>query len=285
MLHKALIIIFLFLDQGWRMAFLNFMKKREELPSDIDLDMPPEPPKMMKEDFSIEEPIDEELMLVKNKPKKMKERVSKAKEELPELPPLPEEEELGELPKLPPLPEEKGRELPPLLEGEGEELPPPPLIEKEKKGFFSFLKPKKAVKELELPELPPLPEEEELGELPEIPSLPEEEKEFPHLSEEKPIIPPIEHLKPEVKPIPRVKEVKEAEKPIKKYVTINDFKQIRADIGGIKDVFKGIDDVFTRLEEIKDSGDKEYAGLYNNLKDIQTKIMFVDKTLFKEENV
>lgn len=260
------------------MAFLNFMKKREELPADIDFDIPPEPPKMMKEEIAIEEPIDEELM-PKAKPKKLKEKIPEVKKEkLPELPPLPKEEELGPLPELFSLPEEKPGEL-----GETE-IPPPPEFKKEKKGFFSFLKLKKKAKEFELPEMPSLPEvkEEEIKGFPEIPSLPEIE-EAP-LPEEKPIAPPIEPLKPVVEePVPEVKEAKLVEKPIKRFITINDFKQIQGDIRGMRGVLKDVDGFLVKLEEVRGSGDREYAGLYSSLKDIQTKIMFVDKSLFKGE--
>lgn len=264
------------------MAFLKFMKKREGLLSDIDLDMPPEPPKMFEEGISIEEPIDEELMpSPRIKPKKLKTK----EEELPELPPLPEmeeempplpeEEELGPLPELPPLTEEPSKEFEEWLE-----LPPPPQFGKKKKGFFSFLKPKKKVEELELPkleetlEMPPLPSVEE--EFPEIPPLLEEEK--ISLPEEKPIIAPTEPLKPVTK-----EGIKEVEKPVKKkFITIDDFRQIQADISNAKSILKDVGDLFDRLEEVKSSGDKEYFGLYHNLKDIQAKIMFVDRVLFKE---
>lgn len=268
--------------KGWRMVFLNFMKKREELPTDIDLDIPPEPPKMMEEDVPIEEPIDEELM-PKAKSKKVKEKALKAKKrELPELPPLPkmeeeelsalpEEEEFGKLPELPPLPEEKSEELGEL------DLPPPPEIKNEKRGFFSFLKPKKAAKELGLPRI-----EEEIPEMPTFPEVSEEFPEIPPLSKEKeiPTIPQsVEPLKPVAeKPMPEIKEIK----PVKKFVTINDFRQIQSDIGGTKDILKGVDGIFSKLEEVKNIGDKEYVELRNGLQDIQRKIMFVDKVLFKE---
>ncbi len=282
------------------MAFLNLRKKGKELPSDIDLDMPPEPPEMLKEEISTEGPIDEELMpLKRGKPAK--------KEGLPELPPLPKIEGGPESKDFFTAPFKESAELSP-LEEEDLELPPPPAaleIKKEKKGLFSFIKLKKPAEKLplpeigeEIPEMPPLPEEGE--EFPEIPPLPKEEmpplpeagKEFPEippLSEERaPVAPPLEisaplpaePLKPEVEePIPEIKKV-----PIKdkKFVTINDFKQIQSDISGAKGVLKGIDGFFVKLEEVKSVGDKGYKELYNNLQDIQKKIMFVDKTLFKE---
>jgi len=328
MLHKALIIKFLFLRLRVdfrdirihdKMAFLHFKKKGGPVPSDIDLDMPPEPPKMMEDEPMPEEPINEELMSIPP-PKKAKAKKSK-KEEIPELPPLPEEGDLGQLPELPSLPEEKGKELeeeiPELPDMEGE-LPPPPELKTKKQGFFSFLKTKKTAKDLELPkidevapeipplaedkgeelpEMPPLPEiegKEDIKEFPEIPELPKdtggEIPELPPLPEEAPTIPPIETIKaPELErpePIPKIPEVPKEEaieKPTKKFITIDEFREVQGSISNIKSTLKGIDDVFSKIEEAKINGDKEYVGLYNNLKDAQNKIMFVDRTLFKEE--
>jgi len=285
------------------------MKKKEELPADIDLDMPPEPPKMgMEEEVSTKEPIDEELMpRKKTKKGKQKIKLSKEKEkpgvfqkDFPTLPPK-EAEELLDIPPLPKVEEE----LPPLpgettkeFGEEGLDLPPPPVFgKKEKRAFFSFLKPKKAAGKLslpkieeEIPEIPSLPEVEE--KFPEIPPIPEREEvpPMPILEKEAPIaqppkapsllpeMPAPEPSKPKEEPLPKKEEIKK-----RKFITIDDFRQIQGDISGMKGVLRGIDDIFAKLEEVKGIGDKEYGGLYNSLKDIQRKIMFVDKTLFEEE--
>lgn len=328
------------------MAFLNFTRKREELPSDIELDMPPEPPKSMREDVSTEEPIDEELMhLNKSGPEE---------EELPELPPLPDIEE----------PEEWGKGL---------ELPLP--FEKKKKwerttgkspvlyiiifvlvagiaysilnykayyakawNFilelftrFPFLNETKiylssnyltvigavlliiilvtillivrsakkkggfAQKRGEgLPELPPLPEEEvpempeipeEGAEFPEIPPFPEEtEVPLPEVGEEE-IPRPIEPLRPVAeRMIPSTRVTRPLEKAVKKqrFITIDEFRQIRGDISSTRGILKKASSFFSKLERVKGSEDKGYAELCNSLQDIQEKIVFINKTLFKE---
>lgn len=284
------------------MAFLNFVKRREELLSNIDLDMPPEPPKMVEEEISTEEPIDEELMpLKKGKSKKLKVEAAKAEEEeLPELPPLPE---LGE--EIPPIPEEEEK-LGALPESEEYGLPAPPeetleeldLLppiypsKKEKKRVFSFFKKKMPAEKLPLPEIeeeitemPSLPEVE--GEkFPEIPSLPESEEGYApsELEEEIPIPRPEEPFKPVVQKAMPEKEVELVEKPIKKqnYIAIDDFRKIQEGISSTRDILKGIDGFFLELEEVKNVGDKKYLELHNILQDAQRKIMFVDKVLFKE---
>jgi hypothetical protein len=304
------------------MGFLDFMKKKGELPADIDLDMPPEPPKMMMDEISAERPIDEELIPRKGK-LKVKAKVKK-EPELPEIPPLPEMEE--DMPPLPKMEEDLG-ELPE-EKNKGFDLPPPPM--EKKKGLFSFLKPKKTAKKLSLPELgmdipemPPLPEMK--GEFPEMPSMPEEHDDFSrlpplpkqHISEEDryapkferemPIKAPVElpeihaePLKPKVEPIrPPVEEpiIKEPIQPIveehvhreevpqvkrKKFITIDNFRQVQDSINSTKNTLKGVDGFFTKLGEVKHEGDTEYAGLRSSLRDIQSKIVFVDKVLFRE---
>ncbi len=290
MLHKALIIKFLFLrlrvdlrDTNIlnKMAFLHFKKK--EAPTGMDamnLDVPPEPPKMGKEEQISEEPINEELM---TPAKTMKAPEPK---EMPELPPLPAEGDIGSLPDLPDLPEEPPPDM-------GADLPPPPEIKEKKQGFFSFLKSKKTPKDLELPkieegtDMPPLPDikGQDMPELPDIRG--EELPDMPELTETEPEAPPETAPKempkiPETPVLPPVEEVKE--RPAKKFVSINEFRDIQSNIADIKDILKGVDGVFAKVEEVKADGDSEYVGLYNKLKDAHTKIMFVDKALFKEES-
>ena len=256
------------------MGLLNRLKKKEGLPSDIDLDVPPEPPKMgIGGEISTEEPIDEELMIPKKKLTKPK--PLKAKEKLAELPQLPEEEMF---PEFPPLPEEE-----PSFGLKENEMgfPPPPEIKKEKKGLFSFLKPKKVAEDLQFPEMPPLPEGG--NEFPGMPNLPNEgEKEFemPPVPEEVPFSPqPVKPLKPIVKqPLPPIRKAVRKQK----FITINDFQNMQDDINDIRSSLKDIDSFFAGLEENKSIRDKEYTEFHNDLQDINKKIMFVDKSLFKE---
>ncbi len=288
------------------MAFLNFAKKKEKIPDTTDLDIPPEPPKIVEEEISTKEPMDEELMPFKPK--------TKAKERLPEIPPLPSIEELEPLPESEEeLAAEELKEL---------ELPPPPV--KKKRRFF-FRKPKKVAEKLplpsieeELPPLPPLPEEEkELPplpeieeeippmpplpkeeEFPEIPPVPETEEEIPAmppLPEKVPTLPELEReihftpLKPTPPPERPVREPLRPKEPLpeegisirKKFITIDDFKQIQNNITNTKSTLKDIHFYLSELEEHKKM-DRKYLELNNSLQDIQKKLVFVDKTLFKE---
>lgn len=254
------------------MDFMKGMKKKEDLPEGMDLDMPPLPPKMMEEDdFSPKGPFDEELM-PKGKP--------------PAFPDFPEDKTY-DLPGLPPLP--KGPQGNKFVS---------PKIKQMKKGFLSLFKPKKPAKgpsipqlEEEFPELPPFHEEEE------FPPFPEEKPVAPPrpitppgpIAHEEPIIPPrpipppIRSMEPMVeKPIRGVKGTKPAKKPAKKFIAIRDFKQINSYIFATRNILRGADDTFSEFEEARHSEDKEYTAFYNSLKDIQSKIMFVDKTLFKD---
>ena len=267
------------------MGLLNLMGKKRELPMDIDLDMPPAPPKIgMEEETYREEPIDEELMPLNKKalkPRKIK--APKIEEELPEIPPLPEMEE----PELPHLPEEE-EQLPQL---EDIELPPfpedVPESKAKKKGLFSFLKPRKAVKEMPLPKeefagLPPLPELGEEKEFPELPTLEEDmgAASIGPFKEEMGEVPP--RIETEVhinRPREPLRQVVENVKP--KFVTITNFRDIQKEINNAKSSLKGIDLFFARLEEVKNVRDKAYKEWYDSLNDIHRKVMFVDKTLFE----
>lgn len=265
------------------MGFLDFIKKEGKLSKDIDLDMPPLPPKGMKARFSEEEePIDEELMALPKKEKKagLKAKLMKAREPaLPGLPPLPEEEEIG-FPEMPPLPEEG------MMGGKESKT------KKEKKGLFSFLKAKKEGKEMKIPkmeeripEIPELPEfeaeEKEEQEFPKMPEMPKAE--FP-LRKEEPIIAPIEPRKEAAeRPVATKAKEPKIKRPTKKFITINDFKDINRDIRNIKEALKQADDAFLRLDDAHDKGNKEYEGLNSSLRDIQMKIMFIDKSIFEKE--
>jgi hypothetical protein len=277
---------------GVEMSFLNIARKGGKLPSDIELDVPPAPPKMMQRaDDSTTEAINEELMVPK--PNKLTSNLSK-------LPPIPKIKE----PELPPLPKE---------------------VEKpKKKGLFSLFKGKKEVKKDELkgfqlpdiegarefPELPPLPKEE--SKFSGMPELPKEDNELSQLPEmEEPSeLPPLQ--KDDGLQLPEIGEPKEqsplpvakvAPKPVepqiytgapveeknnrvpvigKKFITIEDFRQIQDGISNTKNNLKDSDSSFDKLEENKNGRDKSYVDWSHSLHEMQKKIMFIDKILFKE---
>ena len=170
----------------------------------------------------------------------------------------------------------------------------------------------------DIPEMPPLPEMK--GEFPEIPPMPEEHEEFsrlpplpkkhisdedryaPKFEKEMPIKAPVklpeihaEPLKPKIEPIrPPVEEpiqhaVEEhvhreeaSQVKRKKFITIDNFRQVQDSINSTKNTLKGVDGFFTKLGDVKQEGDTEYAELRSSLRDIQSKIVFVDKVLFRE---
>lgn len=165
--------------------------------------------------------------------------------------------------------------------------------------MFDFLKKKKpedkAKEDLIVPPAPPTAEE-----LPELPS----EKEIPDidLSEAEP--------KPVAKPMPVVKPVKtpkqaagpttlqqfEAQaskdtqsvlderedlhvhKPI--FVSITSYKDMVDEIGLVNNILKEGEDTLTRVGEFKEDQDKEYHKWEGQIKDIQKKLIYADKTLF-----
>lgn len=266
------------------MAFLDFMKKKKSL-VDVSLDVPPEPPEMMGMDEIMEvpktpmnpksmAPIDEELMPTRSISGDYINSREELQEELPEFPSLiGEEAESGAseegIPELPPLPK---------LEEEG-------FQQTKKKGLFSFLKPKKAAKDMEIPrieeefpEISSIPEEESLPKFPSFSSLPREREEPPR----KPIVQPNAPISISTKPLKQA-AVQSAEKDVDRFITIDDFKNILKGIGEIKKELDRINDSFAGEGGVKESGDKEHTGLHSSLKDIRTKMMFIDKILFKEE--
>jgi len=299
------------------MAFLDFMKKKDKGLGDIDLDMPPEPPKMgIEGGSSTKGPIDEELMPPPGAKfmKAKKRKAPKIEEELPEIPPLPKLEEE----KLPPLPDvhEEMPELPPLPDIHEEPKKKKISMPKIKgKGLFGMFKKKKVEEEMpplpheempelpplpdvhgeplpkeaeELPELPPLPEEKE-EELPELPELPEIE-EAPKVERKLPIPPTIGPFKAEpeekhevVEPVKEV--VKETPVVKRKFVTIDEFRNVQSNINDARGVLKGIDAFLSEISEDKSAIDREFSEWNNCLKDIQKKILFVDKTLFEEQSI
>jgi hypothetical protein len=128
--------------------------RKKKLPSELELDAPPEPPKSWMEEPSSSEPIDQEMMLPnRNLPQQPK---------LEDIPPLPEE------PVMPQMEDDFNTPLPEV---------------KPKKGWF---------KKKELPEIPPLPSEEPAQEFPTIPKEEVEEpvaetKEQPEVPQKQPV--------------------------------------------------------------------------------------------------
>jgi hypothetical protein len=216
------------------------------------------------------------------------------------LPPIPKIKE----PELPPLPKEvekpKKKGLFSLFKGKKE------VKKDELKGFQ--LPDIEGAREF--PELPPLPKEE--SKFSGMPELPKEDNELSQLPEmEEPSeLPPLQ--KDDGLQLPEIGEPKEqsplpvakvAPKPVepqiytgapveeknnrvpvigKKFITIEDFRQIQDGISNTKNNLKDSDSSFDKLEENKNGRDKSYVDWSHSLHEMQKKIMFIDKILFKE---
>ena len=165
---------------------------------------------------------------------------------------------------------------------------------------------------LESIELPPLPpEDESFPSLPELPPLPDEPKLkqfdeeiqspiFPEIPEDAPSeLPPFPEMKRE---IPRINMGKIEEEDAKKekallekarerriekpiFVRVEDFKQVLADINEIKAEIKNAEDCLVQITEVKNEKDKGYNAWNSELKDLERKFIFIDKTLFETKYV
>ena len=77
------------------------------------------------------------------------------------------------------------------------------------------------------------------------------------------------------------------EKPMEKpegplFVSIDAFKTMMGDIEEIKNRVKSTDGILTHLNEIKNSKDRELEKWKASLEDMQRKLNYVDKVVFKE---
>lgn len=167
--------------------------------------------------------------------------------------------------------------------------PAPPSIEHEDLGLESLGE--EMPKPPELPELPQIEEEPELK-MPEIPkAFPKEIPDVsPHVTEEIPKKPEIPRFKPErfvpeedtaKKPVARPRaygESHEITKPI--FIKLNSYRNVLDEIEVIKGHLNSFEEVSLRLDGLKDGKDKKFARWNDIFKDMQKKLIFVDKTLF-----
>ncbi|MBL7055839.1 hypothetical protein ISS07_02920 [Candidatus Woesearchaeota archaeon] len=72
---------------------------------------------------------------------------------------------------------------------------------------------------------------------------------------------------------------KDASGPI--FVKIDRFRNVLKNISTIRGSLKGANDMLVKMEEIDINSDKEFEKWKNTITDIQKKMIFVDKTLFK----
>lgn len=174
--------------------------------------------------------------------------------------------------------------------------PPPPITSKEFPTMPKFEEKTMSSPENKLPNFPDLElnEPKMPNELPEPPQLPEvEEKiEMPVVRTKPSVMPeikkpkltdPIDIDKKEIQAIKESKAVLEHEpvplKPI--YIKIEKFKEIKKSSGIIKNDIKNNEDILAKLHDIKSEKDKEFDKWSKTLDDIQKRLIYVDKTLFK----
>jgi hypothetical protein len=156
-------------------------------------------------------------------------------------------------------------------------------------------------KNIQFPDLPELPEMPEFEEKPPI------KDDFPveKLKSDIPTIPikkeeaRLDTVKARFKPLPEVKPIREArqkpaenrikavEKPVHHeahqpvYVRVDKFKDVLRNVTTIKNQVKISNDVLAKLNEIDANREKEFGNWRSSLLDLQKKLIFIDKTLFK----
>ncbi len=67
------------------------------------------------------------------------------------------------------------------------------------------------------------------------------------------------------------------------YVKVEDFREMLGGIQVIKSNLKECDEIYERLNQIKNDEDKEFEKLRSQLEDLQRKLVYVDKVLFEEK--
>lgn len=182
---------------------------------------------------------------------------------------------------------------------------------------MAWLKKKKTKAGLEMPPPPPLieepaPKEEKpeikekkmdipdkfhevrfsrhpVEELIEEPISSPKEKMIPHLSEEE-FKPVSEVVKPEIPEMPELPEIPELpkEKVIKQeilegpiFIKSRDYQEVLGKINKIKENVQHTEDVFKKMNEIKNEKDKIFDEWKKSLEDIQRKLIYIEKSFFE----
>ncbi len=181
-------------------------------------------------------------------------------------------------------------------------------------GLLNIFKKKE---ELELPELPPIDDLPEFDDLPNLkpdispkPAMPkpmQEEQPIPTMPklQPRPVVQPMPQLQP--KPIvsggysiPKLKPITSPEtedmneeirmppppknRPMinaPSYIKAENFKEMLGGVQVVKDNLRECDEIFGRLNQIKNDEDKEFEKWRSRLEDLQRKLIYVDKVLFE----
>jgi hypothetical protein len=150
-------------------------------------------------------------------------------------------------------------------------------------GFF-FKKKKEAVKlpkeELEVPPAPPtmeeLPSPEEVATIKAVKEAvekPAKTKLFPSAVEQME-----EKAVEETKELVEEREELQLRKPI--FISLESFKDIIDEVSLASNILKENEDILTRINEFKEDEDKQFNKWESQLKDMQKKLIYVDKSLF-----
>ena len=123
----------------------------------------------------------------------------------------------------------------------------------------------------ELPAVPPLPSEE----LPEPPRI---NSKFPPLEE--PYSGELAEPEPLEMPFPKARERAEISGGAI-YMEVDKYRDVLDGINSIKESIKAADDALQRLNELKNSREKELGRWHAKIEDIQRKLYFIDKSLFE----
>ncbi|MBI2575743.1 hypothetical protein HYV84_00890 [Candidatus Woesearchaeota archaeon] len=237
------------------MGFFNALKGRFKKPSEPELDLPPEPPKLS---------------------------------DLGELPPLPAslDEELRPTPRFPQFPRKKetveiSGGMSPFQDGSPapkEDLGFPPM-----EPLFDEDSGLKGRDELGLgndefpdfPELPPFPEFPRPAPRPEM--MPDKPK-----SIQPPLRMPSPPMRPEAPRVPPKAALSLPQFPGKKYISLETFKQALQDINSSKSDLRDVHQYVSELVEYLHEETRDYEDWNSSLKDINRKLLYVDKVLFQK---
>ena len=246
------------------MGFLKFLKreKKQDLTS---LDLPPEPPKMQGFDDNLPDIPDFPEMSAHDSDN----NGSDFKFDFPEsknkdfgddfdMGAHPNEEKMPEMPEFP----DMGKKAPPIMPAQ---MPILPEMEKRASSAMPTSMPAFAPVPSAIP--PPQAEDFNWKEEPqeEVTPMPEPSYERPRK---------LFHHERKSLSMQGRKEV---------YVRVDKFKMALDGIGMIRNSLKKSDEALLKLESIKNDKDRSFDKAKSSLEDLQKKIIFIDKTLFKGE--
>ncbi|MBI2658595.1 hypothetical protein HYX05_00645 [Candidatus Woesearchaeota archaeon] len=222
---------------------MKFLKREKKETLD-ELDLPPAPPSL--------EGFEDNMPELPDFPDFGEEKISAPKEDMADFN-FPEEEQNA------PESKENTMDFPSFPETEEEPMPPIEPI----KAPFTIPQ-----------EIPPMPEQE-----PERESVYEERPaEEEHETEPQETYPKaagrlFSHEKRVLRERPSAKTI---------YVSVDNFKATLGSISMIRGNLKKSEEALMKMESIKNAKDKSFDRMKSSLEDLQRKLIFVDKTLFKE---